>query len=474
MSKPASTPSDPLREVEHAVLPVCDPATDQVVGEVPCQGPADVADAVDRAASAQPDWARRPTMERAEIVSEVGRRLREDDRALSRLITAEQGKPLGESEAEIAYAASFFEVAAAEIGAIVPEEIVMTGKRATIEYRPMGVTAAITPWNFPLAMLAKKAAAALATGCGQIVKPAEQTPLTAIRFAEIAASAGVPDGIIQILTGDPDPLGDAILRDPRVRRFSFTGSTEVGRLLMSRAARQPLPVSLELGGHAPLLVFDDADLDRAIEVTMAAKFRNAGQTCIAPNRILLQSGIHDRYVEALSRRAAALTSGRGVDGVDLGPLIDDAAVAKVETHVGDAEEHGGDIVLGGGRRSLPGLADRFPEPTIILGADPRMLCWREETFGPVCPIRRFETAEEGIRLANDSSYGLAAYVVCGSASQGARIAQSLEYGIVGVNDGLPAVAQVPFGGVKHSGFGREGGRLGLHEYLVPTTISRVD
>ena len=240
MPSPASTPSEPSHEEEHTGLLVCDPATDQLVGEVPCQGPVDVTDAVDRASSAQPDWAGRPTGERAEIVSEVARRLREDDGSLSRLITAEQGKPLAESEAEIAYAASFFEVAAAEIGAIVPEEIVMTGKRATIEYRPMGVTAAITPWNFPLAMLAKKAAAALATGCGQIVKPAEQTPLTAIRFAEIAASAGVPDGIIQILTGDPDPLGDAILRDPRVRRFSFTGSTEVGRLLMSRAARQPL------------------------------------------------------------------------------------------------------------------------------------------------------------------------------------------------------------------------------------------
>lgn len=467
-AQPSTRPAADLQ-----MLDVQDPATDEVVGRVPILGPAAVEDGIERVREAQPSWAAREAADRAAIVAGIGRTLRSHRAELSRLITAEQGKPLREAGAEVDYAADFFQVAAREVGALAEEPVEVPGKSIRVEWRPIGTTAAITPWNFPLAMLAKKAASALVVGCGQVVKPAEQTPLSAVRFAELAREAGLPEGLLRIVTGQPQEIGETLLRNASIRKLSFTGSTETGRLLMAGAASSIMPLSLELGGHAPLIVFDDASLEAAVEMTMVAKFRNAGQTCIAPNRILVQAGIHDRYVDRLAARSSELRSGHGRDEVDLGPLIDDAAVEKVAAHVEDARERGGRIVLGGGRRSIPGLSDRFPEPTIVIDTDPRMRCWREETFGPVCPIRRFETEAEAISLANATPYGLAGYVATGDAARGRRVARALECGIVGVNDARPAIAEVPFGGVKQSGFGREGGRLGLDDFLVPVTISRI-
>ena len=469
MEAPPRTGSAP----SAAMLTVLDPATDAPVGQVPNATRRDVVAALEAAAEAQRRWADTDASLRAEVVAAIAAGLRAERTSLARLITLEQGKPLTESEAEVDYAASFFDVASRTSLELGDESLEVTGKRVQVEYRPIGPTAAITPWNFPLAMLAKKAAAAIAVGCSQVVKPAEQTPLTAVRFGEIANQAGVPDDVLHIVTGQPEEIGEALFQDQRLRKISFTGSTEVGRLLMTKAAARVLPLSLELGGHAPLIVFDDADLDDAVDLTMVAKFRNGGQTCIAPNRILVQSGIHDRYVDALAERAEALRSGRGLDEVDLGPIIDDAGMSKIQRHIEDAVERGGRAVLGGGLRTIPGLTNRFPEPTIILDTGPEMQCWQEETFGPVCPIRRFETEMEAVDLANRTPYGLAGYVSTGSAELGRRVARALEFGIVGVNDPRPAIADVPFGGVKASGFGREGGRLGLEDYLVPVTVSEV-
>lgn len=467
---PSVVDSSPSVDTER--FDVTDPADDAVVGSAPRDGAAEVRAAIDQAAAGQPDWASRSAGARAEIMDAVAASLIHETEPLAAIITSEQGKPLREARAEVAYAAGFFTVAARECVRLDDETIPVPGKLAEVRHRPIGVAAAITPWNFPLAMLAKKTAAALAVGCSQLVKPAEQTPLSAMRLARIAVDSGVPVGVLGIVTGPPDVLGEAMFGDPRLRKVSFTGSTEVGRLLIARSAANIIPLSLELGGHAPMLVFDDADLGLAIDLAMTAKFRNGGQTCIAPNRFLVQAGIHDRFVEGLVERASALTSGRGGDDLDLGPLIDDAAVAKVQRHIDDAVSHGASVALGGGLRSIAGLADRFPEPTVLLQTGPKMQCWREETFGPVCPIRRFTSEDEAIELANASPYGLAGYVATGSCERGSRVASRLDCGIIGVNDGLPAVPDVPFGGVKQSGFGREGGRLGLQEYLEPITISR--
>ncbi len=455
------------------MLEVLDPATDKVVGRVAKATRREVDAALDAASAAQPRWAATDAATRSETVAAIAEGLRAERTPLARLITMEQGKPLTESEAEVDYAASFFEVASRESLRLGDQGLEVDGKRVRVEHRPIGPTAAITPWNFPLAMLAKKTAAAIAVGCSQVVKPAEQTPLTAVRLGEIAVAAGVPRDVLHVVTGEPEEIGEALFQDVRLRKLSFTGSTEIGRLLLTKAAARVLPLSLELGGHAPLIVFDDANLEAAVELTMIAKFRNGGQTCVAPNRILVQSGIHDRYVDALAERADRLTSGHGFDAVDLGPVIDDAAASKIQHHIDDAIEHGGRVVVGGGRRTIPGLTDRFPEPTIILDTGPEMRCWREETFGPVCPIRRFDREIEAIELANRTPYGLAGYVSTSSEDLGRRVARALDCGIVGVNDPRPAIADVPFGGVKASGFGREGGRLGLDDYLVPVTVSEV-
>ena len=451
---------------------VLDPATDELVATVPDCGAAETIQAIDAAADAFQRWRLVPAADRASVLLAFAEALTADRERLASILTREQGKPLAESRMEIDYAASFLPVAAEAVLGIEDERIDLPGKDVQVRHRPLGVTAAITPWNFPIAMLAKKTAPALAAGCVQVVKPAEQTPLSAIAFAEIGLRVGIPPGVLNVITGSPEPIGEALLADPRVRKISFTGSTEIGRLLMRGGARNLLRLSLELGGHAPLIVFEDADLDQAIDVAITAKFRNAGQTCISPNRFLIHHSLHDAFVDRLVVAATSLVSGRGdQDGVQLGPLIDDAAVAKVFAHVEDATASGASLACGGGRRTFAGLTDRFPEPTVLVNTGPDMLCWQEETFGPVCPVRSFTDDDEALELANDTEYGLAGYAITDDPERIARLGRDLQAGIIGINDGGPAVAQVPFGGIKHSGFGREGGRWGVQEYLELTTVS---
>ncbi|MBC01684.1 MAG: succinate-semialdehyde dehydrogenase (NADP(+)) [Phycisphaerae bacterium] len=466
--------NDRIPAIEGRELQVLDPATDELVATVPDSGPEETRRAIDAAASAFEQWRLVPPSERAEVLLTFADALKTDRERLASILTREQGKPLAESRAEIDYAASFLPVAAEAGVEILEERVDIPGKDVRVLQRPVGVTAAITPWNFPIAMLAKKTAPAMAAGCVQVIKPAEQTPLSGIAFVELGLEAGIPPGVLNVVTGTPGPIGDALLADSRVRKISFTGSTEVGRHLMRGGAENLLRLSLELGGHAPMIVFEDADLDRAIEVAMKAKFRNAGQTCISPNRFLVHHRLHDAFVERLADAASNLVSGRGDrDGVDLGPLIDDVAVAKVFDHIDDALARGAEIASGGGRRNPPGLTDRFPEPTVLLNTGPGMRCWHEETFGPVCPVRSFTDDEEAIELANRSDHGLAGYAVTDDPVRIERIARDLQAGIIGVNDGAPAVASVPFGGIRHSGFGREGGRWGVLEHLETITVSRI-
>ena len=456
-------------------LEVLDPARDRIVAVVPDAGPRETSRAIDAADEAVEGWSRTSPHVRAEMLRRLAVGLLEERDRLARLITLEQGKPLAESRAEVDYAASFLPVAAEAAMSLAPESLDVPGKSVSVHQRPVGVTAAITPWNFPLAMLAKKSASALAVGCTQVIKPAEQTPLTAIAFVELAREAGIPAGVINLITGAPESIGRTLLKDGRVRKLSFTGSTEVGRILMRGAAEKMVRLSLELGGHAPFLVFEDADLDAAVSMAMVAKFRNSGQTCVCPNRFLVHRSHHDAFVQRLATAATALTSGPGDrEGVDLGPLIDDAGLEKVEAQVRDAVDRGANLVCGGGRRSIEGCADRFPEPTVLTSTTSDMRCWTEETFGPVCPVRSFEDDAEAIRLANDSPYGLAAYAVTSDPARSERLGRTLSAGIIGINDGIPAVAAVPFGGVGQSGFGREGGRWGLAEYLETITVSRID
>lgn len=451
---------------------VRDPATDDLVGRVPDVGAAETRRAIDAATAALEGWQATPVADRVAILHAIAAGLEAEAKDLATIIVRENGKPRREALAEVTYAASFFTAAADAVGDLQDETVSVPGKRIRVRYRPVGVTAAITPWNFPLAMLAKKTAPAFATGCPQIVKPAEQTPLSAIAFARIAVEAGVPAGVLGLVTGDPATIGATLLGDPRVRKVSFTGSTEVGRLLMRGAADHFQRLSLELGGHAAMLVFEDADLDDAIRIAMAAKFRNGGQTCVCPNRFLVHRSIHEAFVERLAAAVSALRSGRGDDdATDLGPLIDDAGLAKVEAHVADAIERGARLVTGGGRRRVEGCADRFPEPAVLVDCGPGMRCWHEETFGPVCPVRAFDEESEAIAIANDSEYGLASYAITRDAARIDRLSRSLQTGIIGINDPVPAIARVPFGGLKLSGFGREGGRWGLREYVEPVTIS---
>lgn len=338
--------------------------------------------------------------------------------------------------------------------------------------QPVGIAAIVTPWNFPAAMITRKLGPALAAGCTVVIKPAEQTPLTALALGWIAREAGIPEGVVNVVTGEPEPIVDAWLDDPRVRKLSFTGSTEVGRLIMAKAARNVTRLSLELGGHAPFLVFDDADLDLAVEAAIGNKFRNAGQTCICANRFYVQAGVYEEFLARLGAEMRTLRVGRGTEpGVSIGPLIDDDAMAKVEAHVDDALRHGAALREGGARVRLSGLANRFYAPTLLEGFTHTMRLAREETFGPVCPVARFTHEEEAIQQANDSPYGLAAYFFTRNASRLIRVAEALEYGVIGANDGAPSAAQAPFGGVKHSGFGREGGRYAMEEYLETKYVS---
>ncbi|HET6581868.1 MAG TPA: NAD-dependent succinate-semialdehyde dehydrogenase, partial [Nannocystaceae bacterium] len=452
-----------------ARMNVVDPATDELVATVPSCGAGEARAAVDAASAAWPQWRARTAGDRATLLRKFAAAVLERADELARTMVREGGKPLGEARGEMVYAASFLSVAADEAtrtaGDLVPSS--HADKRILALRQPVGVAVAITPWNVPAAMITRKLGPALAVGCPMIVKPAGQTPLTALALGEIAQAVGFPPGVVQVITGKSSELVQTWFADPRVRKVSFTGSTEVGRTLVRQSADNITRLSLELGGHAPFLVFDDADVDAAVRGAMANKFRNSGQTCICANRFYVQSGIYDELVAKLERAMKGLVLGHGLDeGVTIGPLIDDDGVRKVQRHVDDARAHGAKIRMGGHvTRPRPGLTERFYQPTIVDGFGSDMLLAHEETFGPVVPIRRFTDEREVIELANDSPFGLAAYLFARDVSRVFRVAEALEYGIVGVNDGAPSTAQAPFGGMKTSGLGREGGRWGLDAYL---------
>ena len=444
---------------------VTNPANGDVVGKVPALGAGETRKAIDAAAAAFPAWAAKTAAERSAILRRWFELMHENVHDLAAIMTAEQGKPLTESKGEIAYAASFIEWFAEEAkriyGDLIPEH--QADKRIVVTKEPIGVCGAITPWNFPAAMITRKAGAALAVGCTMVVKPAEQTPLSALALAELGVRAGIPQGVFNVITGEASEIGGELTQNPTVRKLSFTGSTAVGKMLMEQCAPTMKKLSLELGGNAPFIVFDDADLDAAVEGTIASKYRNTGQTCVCANRILVQAGVYDEYAEKLSERVRAMKVGDGFEeGVVQGPLIDDAAIEKVEEHVSDALEQGAEAVVGGRRHSLGGT---FYEPTVLTGVTPKMKVANEETFGPVAPLFRFETEREAVELANATSAGLASYFYTRDLGRSWRVGRALEYGIVGINTGLISTAVAPFGGVKESGMGREGSKYGVEDYL---------
>lgn len=450
---------------DGAIVDVTNPANGSVVGTVPSMGAAETERAIAAAARAFPAWSARPAKERAAILRRWFELLVANADDLAALMTAEQGKPLAEARGEALYAASFVEWFAEEAKRVYGETIPAPtqDKRIIVLRQPIGVTAAITPWNFPAAMITRKAAPALAAGCPMIVKPAMQTPLTALALAALAEKAGVPAGILQIVTGKAAAVGGALTQSATVRKLSFTGSTEVGRVLMAQCAPTIKKLSLELGGNAPFIVFDDADLDAAVEGAIASKYRNAGQTCVCSNRIYVQSGVYDAFAQKLAERVRSLTVGDGTqEGVVIGPLIDAKAVEKVEEHIGDAVAAGAQVLVGGNRHELGGT---FFEPTVLTGVTKAMKVAREETFGPVAPLFRFDDEADVIAEANDTEFGLAAYFYTENVRRTWRVAEALEYGMVGHNTGLISNEVAPFGGVKQSGLGREGSHLGIEEYL---------
>ena len=453
---------------------VRNPSTDALIATVPDGGAEDVALAIDAASAALPAWRALPGIERSKKLRRLYDLMIRDQDRLATLMTLELGKPFAEARGEVVYAAGFIEWSAEEAKRIYGETVqaFVPDKRLLVLRQAIGVTASITPWNFPAAMIARKMGPALAAGCTMIAKPASKTPLTALAMGELAIEAGIPAGVFNVIPGRAKEMAEALLSDGRVRALSFTGSTEVGKELMVLAAQHVTKLGLELGGHAPFLVFDDANIDLAVAGALGSKYRNAGQTCICANRIYVQSGIHDRFVAALAEKSASLKVGDGFgEGVNIGPLVDDRAVVKVEEHVADAVAKGATVAVGGHRLAIEGHADRFYAPTVLSGVAPGMKIMEEETFGPVAPVIRFATESEAIRLANDTPYGLAAYLYTRDASRLIRVAEALEYGIVGANDGLPSTPQVPFGGFKESGLGREGGKWGLEEYLETKIVS---
>ncbi|PST22994.1 succinate-semialdehyde dehydrogenase (NADP(+)) [Rhizobium sp. JAB6] len=445
---------------------VINPATGEVLASLPDMGAAETTAAIDAAYIAQVAWAARPAKERAAILRKWFDLMIANADELAAILTAEMGKPLPEARGEILYAASYVEWYAEEAKRIYGETIPAPSndKRMVVIKQPVGVVGTITPWNFPAAMIARKIAPALAVGCTVVSKPAEQTPLTAIALAVLAEEAGVPAGVLNIIVGVDGPaIGRELCGNPKVRKISFTGSTEVGRILMRQCADQIKKVSLELGGNAPFIVFDDADLDAAVEGAMASKYRNAGQTCVCANRIYVQSNVYDAFAAKLAVKVGELSVGDGFKpGVTVGPLIDEQGVAKAEDHVRDAVSKGARIVTGGRRIEGGGT---FFAPTILTGVDRSMKVAREETFGPVAPLFRFDTVEDVITQANDTEFGLAAYFFAGDLKKVWRVAEALEYGMVGINTGLMSSETAPFGGIKQSGLGREGSRHGADDYL---------
>ncbi len=448
-----------------ARLDVLNPATGQAIASVPLAGADETRRAIQAAEQALPAWKAKTAAERARILQRWFQLLMQHQDDLARLMTLEQGKPLAESKGEIAYAASFIEWFAEEgkraYGEIIPSPF--PDKRLLAVKQPVGVCAAITPWNFPAAMITRKAGPALAAGCTMVVKPAELTPLSALALAELAERAGLPAGVLNIVTGDPRAIGGELTSSPVVRKLSFTGSTEVGRLLMAQCAPTVKKLSLELGGNAPFIVFDDADLDAAVQGAIASKYRNSGQTCVCTNRFLVQAGIYDAFSRKLAEAARQLKVGDGLEnGVVQGPLINEAAVQKAERLIADVVAKGGGIATGGKRHALGGL---WFEPTVLTGVTPAMDVAKQEIFGPVAPLFRFDDEQQAVAMANDTEFGLAAYMYTRDSARQWRVSEALEYGMVGINTGLISTEVAPFGGIKNSGLGREGSRHGLDDYL---------
>ncbi len=446
-------------------IAVNNPATGQILGSVPDMGVAETRRAIAAANAALPGWRAKTAKERAVILRRWFELMMANQDDLAALLTAEQGKPLAEAKGEIAYGGSFIEWFAEEAKRVYGDTIPahQSDKRIVVFKEPIGVCAAITPWNFPNAMITRKAGAALAAGCTMVVKPAKQTPFSALAMAELGERAGIPKGVLSVITGSASAIGGELTSNPIVRKLTFTGSTEIGKLLMSQCAGTVKKVSLELGGNAPFIVFDDADLDAAVEGAIASKFRNTGQTCVCANRLLVQDSVYDQFAAKLAKAVAALKVGNGMDnGVTQGPLIDANGLAKVEEHVADAVANGAKVLLGGKPHSLGGT---FYEPTVLTGVTPSMKVAREETFGPVAPLFRFHDEAEAIRMANDTEFGLACYFFSRDIGRVFRVSEALEYGIVGANTGLISTEIAPFGGVKESGIGREGSKYGIDDYL---------
>jgi succinate-semialdehyde dehydrogenase/glutarate-semialdehyde dehydrogenase len=445
---------------------VTDPATGAKLADVANLGPADAEAAIAAANAAWPAWRNKTGKERSILLRKWYDLLMANVEDLGRLMTAEQGKPFAEAKGEVAYGASFVEWFAEEAKRVNGETLPQfdNNRRLMVIKQPIGVCAAITPWNFPLAMITRKVAPALAAGCPVVIKPAELTPLTALAAAELAVRAGIPAGVLNVLTADSAnsiAVGKVFCASDVVRHISFTGSTEVGRILMAQSAPSIKKLSLELGGNAPFLVFDDADIDSAVEGAMASKYRNAGQTCVCANRIYVQDGVYDEFVKKFTAKVQTLKVGNGFeDGVAQGPLIEPAAIEKVQRHVQDAIQRGGQLVTGG-----QVIQGQFFQPTVVANATPDMLCAKEETFGPFAPIFRFKTEQEAIDAANNTEFGLASYFYSRDVGRIFRVSEALEYGMVGINVGIIATEHVPFGGVKHSGLGREGSSHGMEEYV---------
>ena len=453
------------RWIGMPVTPVTDPATGDELARVPEFGTDETRDAIAAAQTAFAGWAKTTAKERSAILRRWFDLIIEAKDDLAVIMTSEQGKPLAEAAGEVVYAASFIEFFAEEAKRIYGETIPSHRADARIVCirQPIGVVAAITPWNFPAAMITRKAAPALAAGCTFVVKPAGETPLTALALAELAERAGIPAGVFNVLTGKASAIGGEMTSNPTVQAITFTGSTEIGRLLMSQAASTIKKVGLELGGNAPFIVFDDADIDAAVEGAMVSKYRNMGQTCVCANRLYVQDGVYDAFAAKLAEKVAEMKVGRGIeDGVVQGPLINMAAVEKVEEHIANALDKGAKVATGGARHALGGT---FFEPTVLTGVTPEMAVSREETFGPVAPLFRFTDEDEVIALANDTEFGLAAYFFARDLGRVWRVGEALEYGIVGINTGLISTEVAPFGGVKQSGIGREGSHHGVEEFV---------
>jgi succinate-semialdehyde dehydrogenase/glutarate-semialdehyde dehydrogenase len=446
-------------------VPVTDKATGEVLARVPDFGEAETRAAIEAAKRAQPAWARLLAKERSRLLRRWFDLIMQNTRELALLLTSEQGKPLAEAAGEIAYAAGFIEFFAEEAKRVYGETIpsFKDNSRIVVIRQPVGVVAAITPWNFPAAMITRKAGPALAVGCTMVLKPASETPLSALALAALAEEAGIPRGVLNVVTGKASAIGKELTSNPDVRMLTFTGSTEIGRILLAQCAPTIKKTGMELGGNAPFIVFDDADLDKAVQGAMASKYRNTGQTCVCANRIYVQEGVYDAFVGKLASEVGRMKVGPGTaEGVTAGPLINKAAVEKVEEHVADALKHGARVVLGGKRHALGG---NFYEPTILTDVTRDMLLAREETFGPVAPLFKFKTEEDVIAQANDTPFGLAAYFYARDVGRVWRVAEALESGIIGINEGIISDPVAPFGGYKQSGLGREGSHHGIEEFV---------